>query len=162
MNRQRGFTLIELLVVVLIIGILSAVALPQYNIAVEKARATEMVMNIRNIIQADKLLVLAEGPKATVSSWADFGYEIPGGVCSGGGCTTKNFTYTLDFSDWGTSMTVAEGDRMQGTNLLYEYEILRHSDGRHTAICYANENKTGRAVCKGLETQGYTYNDGGQ
>ena len=60
-QKHAGFTLIELLVVVLIIGILSAVALPQYEKAVEKSRVTDAELVLKSLREAQALCILNQG-----------------------------------------------------------------------------------------------------
>ena len=70
-----GFTLIELLIVVLIIGILSAVALPQYQKAVEKSKATQAMSMLKSLGQAQNAYVLANG--APADTFDELALDIP-------------------------------------------------------------------------------------
>lgn len=54
-RKQSGFTLVELLIVVIILGILAAVVIPQFNTASSEAKESALVSNLATIRQAIEL-----------------------------------------------------------------------------------------------------------
>ena len=89
---KAGFTLIELLVVVLIIGILAAVALPQYQYAVNKSRAVQALTLLTAIVKAQEVYWLNNGTYTTDLTALDI--DVPTEL-RGTGLSSKPFVYRV-------------------------------------------------------------------
>lgn len=102
---QRGFTLIELLVVVLIIGILASVAVPQYQLAVEKSRTAEAWSVLASLKTAMQVYGLANGDdwtafRSSSDPWSllDLSLDLPksSGTNAAYHRVSNHFTYSIE------------------------------------------------------------------
>ena len=158
MKTRQGFTLIELLVVVLIIGILSSVALPQYTKSVEKARLAEVLTNIKTI-QNNFQMFRLENPSPSNTCLKDMGGagELTGGEwVSSENCMyqTKNFRYDIVTCD--SSHCYAEICRLPNHDYCI---VLDGLNGKEDVSCFTEQTDIGRFICKSLESQGFQYFD---
>ena len=152
---KKAFTLIELLVVVLIIGILAAIALPQYTKAVEKSRATEAVMTISSLEKAIDIWKIANGTPSAFKrllSEGELDIELSCSEFDGDGCcSTKNFRSCADCSPNGTCEIAIY---RINSSIYYPLIASRDASGKWTRKCgYFDEASKG--VCKSLESQGW-------
>jgi len=152
MKNKQAFTLIELLVVVLIIGILAAVALPQYQKAVTKARVATAITLLRAVANAQEAHYLAEGayaptdeldielPAGTVDR--ETYWELPGGQRFGKPGATSGYTaITVNYG--------APSGQIQLTSIFEHY--LGSGPYVQGIYCFSpNTDTLGNAVCKSL------------
>ena len=89
MKNKQAFTLIELLVVVLIIGILAAVAVPQYQVSVAKTRAMRLMSLMRAIVNAQQEYHLANG--TYTDDFDALSVEMPAGYTTCGTLNNGNY-----------------------------------------------------------------------
>lgn len=100
---NKGFTLIEMLVVVLIIGVLAAIAVPQYEASIEKSRVAEALVLMKSIADAEQRYFQANPNETTVTKQSQIadvdlkgGCWAPGKAATGAySYRTRNFTYDL-------------------------------------------------------------------
>ncbi|MBQ7909055.1 MAG: prepilin-type N-terminal cleavage/methylation domain-containing protein [Elusimicrobiaceae bacterium] len=138
---KKGFTLIELLVVVLIIGILSSVALPQYEKSVEKARAAEALGMVRAIRDAQQVYYMANGSYSNRLEDLDIG--VPGqdgGIVSG---TTRRQSKYFSYGGLtDTTGAIAVANRLPFSTF---YSIGARTDGFLYCRSYSSK---GEMICK--------------
>ena len=161
---KKAFTLIELLVVVLIIGILAAIALPQYEKAVEKSRASEAFMNMRTIVNNVEMRFLETGNPSQDNNeaydHATWSTELTGGTWSdiddwgGQVYTTKYFMYLIDDDHSQISAhrcfgTCSEESSPYDT-LYWFYSTYPSMNNGHLAMGCEGNTPLGTSICKAL------------
>lgn len=155
-NNKKGFTLIELLVVILIVGILAAVALPQYKRAVEKAKMAEAVIIVKAIAQSQQRYYLVHNKYVRCLDLDNLDIDLSGeDVDYGGYCSakqTKNFLYTSSAMDSNSSI-IAIAQRLPALDRYY-INIRGDSPNKIRCNSYANITSIQLKLCQKLNKDG--------
>lgn len=149
-KHPHGFTLIELLVVVLIIGILAAVALPQYQLAVAKSRYATLKNLVNSIANAEEIYYLANGQYATKFDELDIG--MPGGKLE----TSNQVKYYYSWGECRIGLSTIDAYvscKNNLSNMLYQIYLQQHPSVsmRGAKLCVAyntDQNSLQAKICQ--------------
>ena len=123
----------ELLVSVLIIALMTTFALPQYQKAVERSRATEAQTILENLAKAEERHLMSNG--VYTNELKDLDVSIP--------TSTKHFTMTLTSEEGALPFTAKMERTIDGVttsgNTKYALHISLDNDAQITRTCKGTE-----------------------
>ena len=160
---KKAFTLIELLVVVLIIGILAAVALPQYQKAVHRSRMAEIPIRMKSLMDTAEEYILVNGYPASSVNLFDINEDLKSGLTPVANSTMyrSNNKVEYDASCYSTGCSVLARYYVS-TNLMSVIELTqsipKSTRKRQKGSCayYKHENHSGKGLCAPFVAEGYT------
>jgi type IV pilus assembly protein PilA len=124
-DRDSGFTLIELLVVIIIIGILSAIALPSFLNQAAKAKQTEAKTYIGSVNRAQQAYRIEKSTFA--SDMTDLEIGIP--------TATTDYTYVLSAASATTSAILATSGDSSLKNFSGGVSVISTTGQTSAAAC---------------------------
>lgn len=151
--NKKAFTLLELLVVVLIIGILAAIALPQYKYSKYRTEYAELETIVKTLAQAGEMYYLTHNEFP--NSFDQLDVEFPGNITTENSSSNYTYRYYGGFPNKGHNLNVNSAGSWYATNahnsfvIYHRFAKLNDNSLKGKRFCYAtSEDKIAQKVCK--------------
>ncbi len=144
---NKAFTLIEMLIVVLIIGILAAIVLPQYQLASYRSKYATMSSLVRALANAQEEYYMAKGEYAPSDEYLTVGMPKEGAPINAEGRPVIGYGAFSVGAAYASGILM-DGDARVASYTIYYKKSTSGNKGQIRCVTYASRQKIGNKICE--------------